>query len=169
MKRVTQAVMFVTIALAVMAPATVGFCAEPENPLASFEPLIGPEWELDGSIQTFEWGVGKLSVVSKSWYEEDGKRTLLSEGIWFWHPGEGRIRGYFTAIGMPVNFFEYATRFEGNTVVSDLVTWSPEGQREEHRETMALSEDAYVWTLYAKTEEGEKRSMGGTFVRRAVQ
>ncbi|MGI9264653.1 MAG: hypothetical protein ACR2QU_06980, partial [Gammaproteobacteria bacterium] len=40
---------------------------EQANPLTGSEKLIGGRWQLDNSYQTFEWGVGKQSVVSRSY------------------------------------------------------------------------------------------------------
>ena len=88
--------------------------------LAPFEQLIGGQWYLEGSYQEFEWGVGRRSVRSRSYFIIEGEPKLVSEGIWFWHPGERQIRGVVTAIDMPVVFFDYTTRFEGNRMVSDL-------------------------------------------------
>lgn len=162
------AVLGVGLGLMSGAPSPL-FAEDAEDPLAPFEQFIGHEWHLDGSVQVLEWGLGKQSVVTRSYFIVEGERKLVSEGMWFWHPGAKEIRGIFTAIMMPVNLFEYTTRFEGDMMISDLVTFTPDGQREEHRETWALSDDSYKWTLYAKTDEGEKKSMGGTYVKKAAE
>ncbi|MBT8220019.1 MAG: hypothetical protein KJP00_09345, partial [Bacteroidia bacterium] len=36
--------------------------------LQSFEHLIGVKWHIEGSYQVFEWGVGKKSVQSRSYF-----------------------------------------------------------------------------------------------------
>lgn len=39
--------------------------------LSPFSRLIGGEWQLEGSYQVFEWGVGKMSVKSRSYFMID--------------------------------------------------------------------------------------------------
>ncbi len=90
------------------------------NPLAGFERLIGGQWHLKGSYQEFEWGAGQRSVKAKSYFIFEGEPKLVSEGIWFWHPEAKEVRGIFTAVGMPVDLFEYKTHFESDSIVSDL-------------------------------------------------
>lgn len=170
MKRTILYAVFALSMLVALVCVPVGLSAgEEANPLAPFERLIGHEWHLEGSVQVLDWGAGKQSVVARSYFEVDGERRLVSEGLWYWHPGDEQIRGVFTAIMMPVSLFEYTTRFEGDTMINDLVTFTPEGKREEHRETWVIADDSYEWTLFAKTDDGEKKSMGGTFVRKAAE
>jgi len=142
--------------------------AEPAgNPLAPFERLIGGQWHLDGSYQEFEWGVGQRSVRSRSLYLVEGEPKLVAEGIWFWHSGEERIKGVFTAIDMPVAFFDYTTRFEGNTMVSDLRSYDVNGDESVYSETWEfIDETHYVWKLMKDTPEGPQEVMGGTYSRR---
>ena len=64
------------------------------NPLNDFAPLVGGEWHLEGSYQVFEWGVGKKSIRSSSYFLVDGEKKVVAEGYWFWHPGEKQIKGY---------------------------------------------------------------------------
>ncbi|NNF36357.1 MAG: hypothetical protein HKN68_19800, partial [Saprospiraceae bacterium] len=71
------------------------------SPLSGFESYIGGEWQFGETYQVFEWGIGKKSVKSRSYFILNGEPTLTSEGLWFWHPGEKIIKGYFTAVNMP--------------------------------------------------------------------
>ncbi len=134
----------------------------PTGNLLGFESLIGGQWWLgDDSYQEFEWAVGQQMVKSRAYFVLDETPTLVSEGVWFWHPGEEAVRGYHVAVEMPVHFFDYTTRFEGNTLVSDLVSYGEMGAT--YRETFEFTgPDTYVWTLY---QDGE-RAMGGTYHRR---
>jgi hypothetical protein len=135
--------------------------------LKQFSRLIGGEWHLDNSYQIFEWGVGKTSVKSKSYFILNGKAKLVSEGIWVWHLGEKKIKGYFTAIEMPVVFFDYTTSFKKNQMVNELISYSPEGKPEIYFETWEFTDDDhFVWTLFSKTDDGEKKIMGGNYVRK---
>ncbi len=137
------------------------------GPLAPFERLIGGQWHLEGSYQEFEWGVGRRSVRSRSYFVVEGEPMLVSEGVWFWHPGEQRIRGAFTAIEMPVVFFDTTTRFEGNKMVNDLRTYDAEGNEEAYVETWEFTDDThYVWTLWKETPEGLREEMSGTYAKR---
>jgi hypothetical protein len=135
--------------------------------LAGFERLIGGRWHLEGSYQEFEWGVGRRSVRARSFFLVEGKPRLVSEGTWFWHAGEGKVKGIFTAIDMPVELFEYTTRFEGNSIVSDLVAYTADGGRSAYTETWEFLDDAHFqWTLFAVTPDGPRKEMGGTYSRK---
>ena len=136
------------------------------QPLAPFERLVGGQWQLGDSSLELEWGVGRRSVKSRSYFAIDGERRLVSEGTWFFHPGEQQIKGVFTAIDMPIDFFDYTTRFEGNTMVSDLVSYGPGGEKSVYVETWELTDAShYVWKLFQKTPDGLQEVMGGTYSR----
>ncbi len=136
------------------------------DPLQPFSRLIDGEWHTEGSYQVFEWGVGKKSVKSRSYFKIDGKPKLVSEGLWFWHPGEKRLKGYFTAIEMPVVFFDYTTKFEENKMVNELKSYSPKGKEENYLEIWEFTDDNhYVWTLFSITPEGQTKVMGATYTR----
>lgn len=137
------------------------------NPLSSFEQLIGGQWHLDDSYQEFEWGLGKLSVKSNSYFITGGEAQLVAEGFWFWHPKNQQIKGAFTAVEMPAVLFEYTTRFEGEKMVSDLLTYDASGAETEYVEVWDLMDDThYLWTLFMKTPDGLQEVMSGTYERR---
>lgn len=139
----------------------------PEDPLAAFSVLIGGKWYLDNSYQTFEWGVGKLSVISKSYFLLDGQEKLVSEGAWFWHPGLKVIKGYFTAVDMPYSFFEYHTVFEENNMMNELTTYATDGASETYQETWEFENDSsFYWSLLTKTEKGLTKIMEGKYIRK---
>ncbi|SHF38895.1 hypothetical protein SAMN05443144_10834 [Fodinibius roseus] len=132
------------------------------NHLQSFDQFIG-EWELDNSLQVFEWGPGKTSVMAKSYQTgSDGSRTLVSEGMWFWHPGKQEIKGYVTATNIPVVFFDYTTTFENGGMASDLTAYDKNGIKSAYREVMEMQSDStYKWILM---QQG-KAVMEGVFMR----
>ena len=137
------------------------------DPLAPFEQLIGGQWHLEGSYQEFEWGVGKRSVKARSYFVVDGNPRLVAEGMWFWHPGEQQIRGFFTAIDMPVAFFDHTTRFEGNKMVSDLRAYAPDGKETVFVETWEFTEEShYEWRLTSQMPDGSQQEMSGTYTRK---
>lgn len=137
------------------------------NPLAGFERLVGGQWYLDSSYQEFVWGVGNRSVIARSYFLIDGKPKLVSEGMWYWHPEERRIKGVFTAIDMPVVVFEHTTRFEANSLVSELVAYDAEGTRSTYTEKWEFVDEAHFeWTLFVETPEGNKEEMSGTYSRK---
>ncbi len=140
---------------------------EKTNPLEPFARLVGGEWHLEGSYQVFEWGVGRLSVKVSSYFMVDGEPQLISEGLWFWHPGREKIVGVATAVNMPVVFFDYTTRFEADKVVSELQAFALSGEASDYVETWEFTDDDhYLWTLEAKTDENLTKVMAGTFVRK---
>jgi hypothetical protein len=141
--------------------------ASAPHPLASFERLIGGQWYLAGSYQEFEWGVGRRSVIARSYFVVEGIPKLVSEGVWYWHPEKKRIRGIFIAIDMPVEVFEYTTRFEGNSIVSELAAYNADGTKTMYKEVWEFLDDAhFAWTLFAETPEGLKEEMSGTYSRK---
>jgi len=137
------------------------------NPLDPFERLIGGQWHLEGGYQAFEWGVGRRSVKAQSYIIVEGKSQLVSEGIWFWHPGEKQIKGVFTAIDMPVVFFDYTTRFEKNKMVNDLSSYGENGIETLYVETWDFTDDKhYMWRLMTKTPMGLQDVMSGTYSKK---
>lgn len=160
---------YVVFAVAVMAilacvPPTAGGEKPESNPLSAFEPFIG-SWEMQGSIQRVEWGVGKLSVKSTSHVVQGGKKTTVSEGMWYVHPATGEIKGIFTAVGMPVEFFDYTTTFEDNRMVSRLEAYTSSGAKQTYEEVWALGEGRYDWSLWQGEGEGRQKIMDGVFTR----
>lgn len=170
-------IMHIPRTLAIVTAATVLACsAHPDDttagqpaaeaqPLAPFERLIG-RWRLGDSQQEFVWGVGRRSVIARGYFVVDGKPTLVSEGMWFWHPGEERIKGVVTAVNMPVSFFDYTTRFEGDRMVSELASYDADGEASRYVETFEFVDDSqYEWTLHTKSGEDLQKVMGGLYTR----
>ena len=136
------------------------------HPLDKFERLVGGQWHLGGSYQEFEWGVGRRSVIARSYFLVEGKPKLVSEGLWYWHPGMKQIKGLFIATDMPVDVFEYTTRFEGDSIVSELAAYNADGTKTTYKEVWEFLDDAhFAWTLFAETPEGPKEEMNGTYSR----
>ncbi len=133
-----------------------------QNPLLPFEKLIGGEWWLgEDSYQTFEWGVGTLSVNAEAFFVQNGEHVKVSEGEWFYHPGEKKIIGYFNAQNMPITFFDYATSFnENGNMINQLVGFGPMGNGIEFYETWEFtSENSFTWTLSQRNEDGSLTEM----------
>ncbi len=135
--------------------------------LRPFEQLIGGEWHLGNSYQVFEWGVGKLSVNSRNFFVVDGSPKLVAEGSWFWHPGENKIKGNFSAIQMPAVLFEYVTRFEDNKMINELSTYTADGKREDYTEIWEFVDaERFKWTLYSNSVPEPTKIMEGTYLRK---
>lgn len=134
--------------------------------LAPFERFMGARWHLEGSYLELEWGVGRRSVKSRSYFVVDGEPRLVSEGSWFWHPGEQAIKGVFTAIDMPVVFFDYTVRFEEDRMVSDLEAYDAAGKRTSYVETWELTDETHFrWELLQQTDEGLEELMSGVYAK----
>ena len=128
-----------------------------QNPLQNFEAIIGGEWWLgDDSFQTFEWGVGELSVRATGYLVLEGKAVKNSEGEWFYHPGDKKIRGFFTAQNMPITFFDYETTFdEDGNMINTIVGYGFNSVRLTYHETWEfISENTFNWTLSSIEEDG---------------
>jgi len=154
----------------IMATLFFSSAARPEpaqDPLAGFVPFIGGQWHMEGSYTELEWGVSRQSVKARSYFVVDGHSKLVSEGFWYWHPGERQIKGIFTAIDMPVVLFVYTMRFEGAAMIGDLKAFAANGKETEFIETWKLVDDShFAWTLSSMTADGQEQSMSGTYTRR---
>lgn len=136
------------------------------TPLAPFERLVGGEWRSGGTVQVFEWGPGRSSVVARGYDVDAERRTPVSIGVWYWHPANGRIEGRATAVNMPVALFEYATRFEGDVMRSDLVTYGADGESGVFVETWEFTgRDVYEWRLLLPRPDRTEVVMSATFER----
>jgi len=132
------------------------------QPLESLgAPLVGT-WEVPGSRQVHEWGVGRKLLRSRGYAGAEGDWTLVSEGVWYWDDPSETLRGVHLAAGMPVDRFEYETTVEGDTVVHRLRAFT-EGEDAVQRfvETWAFSDDAYEWRLERVGPDGLEPVMGG--------
>ncbi len=137
-----------------------------EDPLAGFAPFIGGQWHLEGSYTELEWGVGRRAVNARSYFLVDGQPKLVSEGFWYWHPGEQRINGVFSAIEMPVVLFLYTIRFEGNAMIGDLRAYGSDGKETQFVETWKLEDNSHFsWTLTSEMADGQEQTMSGTYTR----
>lgn len=149
---------------------STAIASEKESPayqqLKHFQQLIGGTWHLQDSYQEFEWGLGKQSVTSRSYFRKDNQAQLVSEGFWYWHPAKNEIKGIFTAINMPFWLVEYTTVFEGNKMINDLLTYDNNGKQSSFIETWKFSDaEHYQWKLEQMSENKLKTIMGGTFKR----
>ena len=138
------------------------------NPMSSFSWLIGGKWEMkDGTYHTFEWGLGKRSVKAKTYFKVEDEYVLVSEGLWFWHPGEKLIKGYFTAKNMPFVFMEFTTKFEDRKMINKLKAIAKDGKVSHYSSTWSpIGKDGYSWKLFTGEEGSLKEVMKGDFKRK---
>jgi hypothetical protein len=133
--------------------------------LAPFARLIGT-WAAGTTVQTFEWGVGRLIVRARSTLVDGDASRLVSEGIFLQDPLRGEVRGYFAAIDMPVAYFEYSARWEGDTLVANLTTTAPEGGAVRYVERWELlGDERFLWTLHENADADAPAIMRAEFVR----
>ncbi len=129
--------------------------------------LVGGRWVLGDTYQTFEWDLDRRTLRARSFITAEGTEKQVASGMWYWHPGEQAVRALFTAIDMPVSLFEYSTRFEGETMVSEVHTWDDAGTPTRYRETWEfVTPDRFEWTLFEPHGDDYKIVMGGTYERR---
>jgi hypothetical protein len=146
----------------------MGEKAAPDQ-LQPFERLIGGQWvfESGDAYHVFEWGLARRSVRSRSYFVTPEGDKLVSEGTWFWHPGEQAIKGYATAIEMGIDVFEYTTRFEGDVAIHDLRAWGLMAGDSPLLETWTFTDsDHYRWELSEDPGDGFRPSMAGDYERR---
>lgn len=140
--------------------------ASDPDPLAPFEALIGGQWTLGDGYQVLEWGVGQRSVIARSYQRTAEGPRLVSEGIWFFHPGKQQVVGYFTAVGMGIALFEYQTTPGTAGLESEIVTWDDQGHESRYVERWLLQgKDRYLWQLLAPGDGVLKTVSEGVFTR----
>ncbi|MEQ9265854.1 MAG: hypothetical protein RLN81_11570 [Balneolaceae bacterium] len=101
---------------------------ENQNPLEGFSTLIDGEWYSGNMVQTYEWGVGKKSVISRGYNLADTER-ILTETTWVWHPERKKIVGFGITRSSDIEFIEYEANFKNDTLKSVVWTY-PEGIKE---------------------------------------
>ncbi|MDX1637295.1 MAG: hypothetical protein R3281_04960 [Balneolaceae bacterium] len=146
---------------------TVSGQTQEPDPLSKFEQFIGGEWEMDGSVQVYEWGVGKQSIRARSYSVNGSERNLVAEGTWYWHPATKQIRGIFTAVNMPFTLLEYRSEFRDNsTLVSTFTAYDSSGTTATYRELMWTQNDStYLWELWQNSDGSEQKIMDGLLTR----
>lgn len=166
--RTTQAIL--VVAAAALVAGLFGSSGEAaQSPrLAGFERLIGGKWQSGDSFHVIEWGFGNKTVTSRSFsVAADGSETLSAEGTWFWHPADQEIVGYAVAVGMPFELMEMRTRFEGDTLISQLRAINADGSAAEYVESWEFTDaDTYAWTLHGGPDLEAPVLMSSTFTRR---
>ena len=161
--RVFAFVLFLLSSPAALAPAQE---SEVPEPLAPFARLVGGAWHMGEAHQVFDWGVGGLALHGRSYRSNDEGPVLVGEGFMFHHPGQDEVRGYFTAVGMGIDLFEYTlASADDDRLVFELQTFGAmAGQFEE---VWAFTdEDHFEWSLSQISEEGPVPMMAGTYERR---
>ncbi len=153
--------LLLSLALLAGLPAAFG----EEKPLEALGALVAGDWRADDSRHVFEWGVGRKALRSRSYARSEGEWKLVSEGLWFWDPGEEAIRGVVVAIAMPVDLFEYRAQVRDSEVVHDLVAHGPSGG--EYVERWVFGDGSYRWSLEVEREGKTETIMGGTYERAA--
>lgn len=160
-------------AFAALLAGAIGATAQPADTeltsdvaLEIFEPLIGGEWHLDATVQIFEWGPGKRSIIARSYVVDGAERRQVSHGMWYWHPEKKAVVGHAVATGMPIELFEYTSRREGGVLIHELATWTPDGTPGRYIETWELSSpDIFEWRLLLPRPDVTEELMTGTFRR----
>ena len=138
-----------------------------KDSLELFSRLIDGKWYMKNSYQTFEWRVDRKIVKARSYIIEENEERLVSEGFWFKHPETNLIKGYFFAVNMPIEFFDYTTKIENNKMINNLVAYTKEGQKQEYIEIWEfISENKYLWSLNQKSKNGMVTIMQDEYLRK---
>lgn len=136
------------------------------SPLDPFDRLVGGRWRLGETIQEFEWEMDRHQVTARAYAASADGEQLVSVGAWYYHPGQDSVVGYFVARDMGIGLFEYATRFDGDVMISQVIAWSGAEVKRAYEERWRFTgPDSYVWELYESGEQGPKKVMEGVFQR----
>ena len=165
-KKLKYVFALVLITLFVVLPSPARDDSE-NHPLQGFEWLVEGKWTDGKTVQELKWGINKQSVNARSFWVSEGKLKLVSEGVWFWHSGEKKIKGYFFAIDMPFSFVESEVEFDGTTLVHRMETYSGDEKPSQYIETFEqVSKDEYAWKLFSGSAPTGNALMSGNFTKK---
>lgn len=147
--------------------------ASPQSPLEPLARLVGGQWRgqirlLDGrvieALNVFERGLGGKTIQFRAYGLAGGKTQLVYEGLYGWHPQQGRIVFHeHSAFG---TFNHGIVEPEGDTL---KFAWREDSAKGtvEYRETFRFPDtDTYVTEAYRKAENGwERFTLENRFVR----
>ena len=96
-------------------------------------------------------------MISNSYFvQEDGTRTLVGQGFWYWNPEAKAIKGVSVNEGMPHDLIEMRSRFEGDALINELRAITAAGVAESYAEVWEFTgPDTYTWALHQGTLDGE--------------
>jgi 3-oxoadipate enol-lactonase len=130
---------------------------------APFAGFVGGAWEMRGSVQTLEWAVGRKGVLARQFQPSGEALGEVSQLFWTWDSESGTFEGRGVAVGMGIDRFSLATRFDGDVMVNDLTAQGPQApggvMREEWRPE---GPDRYHWVLLGP---GGEPTMEGRWIR----
>ena len=126
--------------------------------------LMVGTWTAPDSRHVHEWGVGRQTIRSRSYFPSGDGWKLVSEGMWYWDDEIQAIRGTLIAIDMPVSRFEYQTTVSGPVVTHTLRAFGTSGGR--YVETWTFAGDGYTWRLQQAEGDGAT-IMSGSYQREA--
>lgn len=155
-----------TALLCILLSGSPALSAAETGDLSAFDRLPGGCWRLGDSCQEFEFGLDRRRLVARTVIHTPAGERVVSEGAWFYHPGEEQVIGYFIARDMGVEFFEYRTLFHGDVMLSEVTAWDGSGKPRPYRERWTFTgPDSYTWELFEDSAGSMKRVMQGIFVR----
>ena len=122
--------------------------APASSAMSGFEPLIGGQWALGSTYQTYTWGPDRQSVFGESFVIQNGEKALGAKGLWYFYPASKTKKGVFVATNMPITVLHYRSHFEAGTLISQVTSLNNLGTENHYQETIRVTQpDAYLWEL----------------------
>ena len=116
--------------------------------MSGFKPLIGGQWVLGSTYQTYTWGPDQQSVFGESFVIHNGEKALGAKGLWYFDPASKTIKGVFVATNMPFTVLHYRSHFEAGTLISQVRSLDNLGTESHYQETIRVTQpEAYLWEL----------------------
>lgn len=130
--------------------------------------LVGGYWRIEGgkplnAYNLFEWGVGKRMVKFSSHLIEEQGTTLRAEGSFMWNPVQKQIVG--RTMDAAGSLYDGVFNTDGEIWTHDFTYFTANGPVQFHETWEFPNHDTYVWTLFQKTESGNKQAIQTTFRR----
>lgn len=137
-----------------------------QTPWSRLSRLAGGEWIASGegappNFHRFWFGPGQQSIWSHTRNAERLQVYPKSEAVFFWHPGEERLRALSVSDGGLV--FDQVLRWQGEILETELEYYVADNKVEFASRWEFDGEKAYDWSLFAKTPQGLSKSMSVRF------
>ena len=129
--------------------------APASSAMSGFEPLIGGQWALGSTYQTYTWGPDRQSVFGESFVIQDGEKSLGAKGLWYFNPSTKTIKGVLVATNMPFTVLHYRSHFEAGRLISQVTSLDNLGNEGHYQETITVTQpNAYLWELTEAEPDG---------------
>lgn len=111
-----------------------------------------------------EWGINKKMLKGKTWWLQDGKDTLIYEGIQFWHPDEEKLMHY--EVGFTGGIFDGASELKDGKWINKFTSYEGGKTVEYEQHGEYLNDNTMTSIVYVKQDGKLKKFREYKFYRK---